>query len=159
MMRKAPCVRSTQQPSWQAPAARLRRSPLARTSKPDPPAQLVRRMVLRDHLGPRAGALCIRLLDLEPPGAGQPVACGIAVVADVKPRHRRAYRGRDTQRAYQSSRLLDRAPAIVARAPDSSGVTRKKRRVARGISGRTPLRAVRGLTAEAENGRGILWHR
>ena len=34
--RKSPCVRSTQQPSWQAPAASLRCTPLARTSKPDP---------------------------------------------------------------------------------------------------------------------------
>jgi hypothetical protein len=97
---------------WRAPASQI------------PTAQLVQRchqlglaadpgVVLRDHPGPRAGALFIRLLDLdpvEPPGAGQPVACAVAVVADVEPRHRRAHRGRDTSASLSVEPVLGSRP-------------------------------------------------
>ena len=144
---------------WRAPASQI------------PTAQLVQRchqlglaadpgVVLRGRLGPRSGALFIRFLNLdpvEPTGAGQPVACAVAAVADVEPRHRRAHRGRDTSASLSVEPALGSRPADRRPAPYSSGTeNRKKSRVARGIRGRpTPLRR-RRPNSEAENGRGIL---
>src|SRR6202042_1020137 len=55
---------------------------------------------------------------VEPPGAGQPVACAVAVVADVEPRHRRAHCGRDTSASlsvepFLGSRPGDRRPGAL----------------------------------------------
>jgi hypothetical protein len=125
---------------WRAPASQI------------PTAQLVQRchqlglaadpgVVLRDHPGPRAGALFIRLLDLdpvEPPGAGQPVACAVAVVADVEPRHRRTH----------VSEPISRAGSWIAPRRSSPGRPIPPARRP------TPLRR-RRPNSEAENGRGI----
>ena len=148
-VRRSSPVGKLQQPAsvvrlWRAPASQI------------PTAQLVQRchqlglaadlgVVLRDHPGSRAGALFIRLLDfdpVEPPGAGQPVACAVAVVADVEPRHRRTH----------VSEPISRAGSWIAPRRSSPGRPIPPARRP------TPLRR-RGLTARRKTGEVSFWHR
>ena len=154
-VRRSSPVGKLQQP---ASVVRLWRAP---ASSQIPTAQLVQRchqlglaadlgVVLRDHPGSRAGALFIRLLDfdpVEPPGAGQPVACAVAVVADVEPRHRRAHRGRDT------SASLSVEPALGSRPGDRRPGALFLRH------GGQRFCAVGGLTARRKTGEVSFWHR